>query len=120
MCFRGPATIRCRWTPRRCWCIRTFLFSRSVSGYLYHPSPPTPLKRAPPEPYGKYSLISSYVVLQHLVAGLDIDLACTDTLPSGRRSAGTLAWQGQTYTLGVLDPKADLPPQAPPHSVPRP
>ncbi|KAI3627043.1 hypothetical protein CBS14141_001044 [Malassezia furfur] len=78
------------------------------TGYLYHPSPACPLRRAPPDPYGKYSLVSSYVVLQRLASGLDIDLERTDVLPNGRPCAGTLTWHGRTYEMGVLDPATDL------------
>ncbi|WFC97686.1 hypothetical protein MYAM1_000405 [Malassezia yamatoensis] len=84
------------------------LLVHPLTGYLYHPSPACPLRRAPPDPYGKFSLVSSYVVLQTLAADLDIDLERSDTLPNGRQCAGTISWHNITYPMGVLRPEEDL------------
>lgn len=58
-------------------------------------------------PYGAYSLIASSAVLQHLADGLELE-DHAGYLANGRRRAGTIAWQGCTYALGVLRPATDL------------
>ncbi|WFD23002.1 hypothetical protein MEQU1_001686 [Malassezia equina] len=78
------------------------------TGYLYHPSPMPPLRRAKARgvsPYGPYSLIASQVVLQHLADGLQMDLEA---------GVGTLTWRGREYALGSLTLPNDLTPPGPP------
>lgn len=77
------------------------------TGYLYHPSPEPILRRQRNTlqgggalPWGRYSLVASHVVLQHLSEGLHIDLEAG--------VGGHLQWRGQMYTLDALDPDADL------------
>ena len=82
--------------------------SRRDTGYLYHPSPMPPLRRAQArgvKPYGPYSLIASHVVLQHLADGLHMDLEA---------GSGTLEWGGRAYALRPLSLPTDLAPPGPP------
>ncbi|WFD30180.1 hypothetical protein MSPP1_001197 [Malassezia sp. CBS 17886] len=87
------------------------LLVHPVSGYLYHPSPMSPLhsrRRANQSPYGAYSLIASSVVLQHFADGLDIDLGSPGRLPDGRACGGSVQWRGTAYPLGILQPGNEL------------
>ena len=95
----------------------TQLLVHPETGYLYHPSPYPPLSRwqrraqeGVPSPYGRYSLISSYAVLQRLAQGLDIDpeLHQGERRDDGRPCAGTVEWRGERHRLGLLDPEQDL------------
>ncbi|EPQ27902.1 uncharacterized protein PFL1_04646 [Pseudozyma flocculosa PF-1] len=78
------------------------------TGYLYHPSPdPTSdsvrtRRRAKSKPdsaqrYGRFSLLSSSLVLQHLAHDLEID---PDQFHAG--DAGSVQWQGTRYPLRLL------------------
>jgi hypothetical protein len=76
------------------------------SGYVYHPSPISPLgsvrKRVEKEgvqanTFGAYSLLSSALVLQRLATGLDVD---PDAFPEGK--GGSIEWKGERWPMGIL------------------
>lgn len=95
----GPIAVACA-------SVRTIDLCRDT-GYLYHPSPLPPLRRAQAQgvsPFGPYSLIASHVVLQHLSDGLHLDL---------EGGGGTLEWGGRTYPLRWLSLPHDLVPPQP-------
>ena len=72
-------------------------------GYLYHPSPPTVSQRGfsrkvrsqvnHANPYGRYSLLRSELVIAQLSVGLDI---AEDSCEGGYQ------WLGKTYSIGRL------------------
>lgn len=71
----------------------------SENGYLYHPSPASPVLG---DSYGPYSLVSSTAVLQRLAEGLEVYDDTGPVRADGRHEAGTVAWAGTKYSLGLL------------------
>ncbi|CAO1613265.1 unnamed protein product [Sympodiomycopsis kandeliae] len=79
----------------------------SQSGYLYHPSPlphtskwqkaTDAQRQETPSPYGRYSLLSSSLVLSQFSEGLEVD---PDLFHRGQ--GGSVQWRGDKYDIGVL------------------
>lgn len=76
------------------------------TGYVYHLSPVSPLRSArkrveeggsTANSYGKYSLLSSALVLQRLATGLDVD---PEAFKEGK--GGSIEWKGKRWEMGVI------------------
>lgn len=77
-----------------------------ATGYLYHPSPVSPLgsvqrkvhENSANNPFGLYSLMSSALVLDKLASDLRLDPEhfC-------QKNGGSIVWHGQTFEIGLLE-----------------
>lgn len=74
-----------------------------ANGYVYHPCPQSTRRKqrsareATQPRYGPVSLLGSNLVLSRLAEGLDIDAEAFE-----QGEAGSIAWKGQRYKLGLL------------------
>lgn len=82
------------------------------TGYVYHPSPISPLRSAREKvkqgglaanSYGEYSLLSSALVLQRLATGLDVD---PEAFQEGK--GGSIEWEGKRWDMGIITGGVEL------------